>query len=91
MEAWIILMSCIAFIQMGYDKMQARRGKWRVSEKALWLTAFFGGAIGSFIAMFTFRHKVRKTGFLIGFTVLAILYLFLLVELPRYLPQISLR
>lgn len=91
MEVWIILMSCIAFIQMGYDKMQAKRGKWRVSEKSLWLMAILGGAIGSFSAMFVFRHKIRKMGFMIGFTVLAIVYLFVLVELPRFFPQISLR
>ncbi|MBQ0140685.1 MAG: DUF1294 domain-containing protein [Kurthia sp.] len=91
MEAWIILISLIAFIQMGYDKMQAMRGKWRVKEKSLWLSAIIGGALGSLLGMIIFRHKIRKMKFVVGFIVLAIIDVIILLELVNYLPQISIR
>lgn len=91
MEIWLVVISLVAFIQMGYDKMQAIRGKWRVKEKKLWIIALIGGAIGSFLAMIIFRHKIRKKIFVVGFTLLAIIYSFILVEIARYLPLISIR
>lgn len=91
MEVWLVLMTVIAFIQMGYDKLQAMRGKWRVKEKKLWLFAVVGGAIGSFLGMLIFRHKIRKMKFVVGFTLLAIIYSFILVEITSYLPLISIR
>lgn len=91
MELWIIIMTIVAFIQMGYDKLQAIKGKWRVSEKALWLAALLGGGIGSFVAMLIFRHKIRKPLFNIGFLLLAILYAIIFYEIPRFVPEISIR
>ncbi len=44
----------------GYDKMQAKRGEQRVSEKALCRSATFGGWAGGLLAMQLFRHKTRK-------------------------------
>ena len=39
--------------------MEARRGKWRIPEKALLLLSFFGGAIGGILGMLLFRHKTK--------------------------------
>lgn len=91
MEVWFILISIIAFIQMGYDKVQAIRGNWRVKEKNLWISALIGGALGSLLGMIIFRHKIRKMKFVIGFLLLAIIDGYILVEIARYLPQISIR
>ena len=45
--AIVMVMNIIAFALMGHDKKRARQGKWRVSEKALFLvTACFGGLGG---------------------------------------------
>lgn len=91
MELWIIVMSVAAFIQMGYDKLRAVKGQWRVSEKALWLVAILGGGIGSFLGMVLFRHKIRKLQFTIGFLLFALFYLIIFLEIPRYIPQLSIR
>ena len=65
MELWQIILivfaviSVVNFFMYGIDKRRAKKGKWRISEKALLLTSFFGGAVGGFTAMQLFRHKTK--------------------------------
>lgn len=61
---WAV-MSLVSFIIYGYDKMQAKRGKWRVKEATLLLLALLMGAPGALIAMYTLRHKTLKAKFTI--------------------------
>ncbi len=56
----------LAFLLMGWDKRQARRGGWRVSERTLLLAAALFGAAGELAGMLLFRHKTRKPRFLYG-------------------------
>lgn len=91
MEIWIIGLSVIAFAQMGLDKSRAIKGKWRIREKSLWLMAVCGGAIGSLVGMIVFRHKIRKVSFVIGFSLLAIIYFIIFLQIPRYIPFFSIR
>ena len=60
---------------MGIDKRRARRGKWRVSERALFLPAVLGGALGGTLGMRAFRHKTRHWYFRWGFPLLLALQL----------------
>ena len=69
----LIVMSVLSFCAMGIDKRRARHGKWRISEKALFLLALLGGAIGGTAGMFVFRHKTKHWYFKFGFPVLAVL------------------
>ena len=62
-----------AFVLMGMDKRRARRGEWRISEKALFLPAVLGGALGGVLGMKVFRHKTRHWYFRFGFPLLALL------------------
>mgnify|MGYP002537828087 CR=1 FL=1 len=50
----------ITFGMMGIDKYKAEHGKWRVSEKALLLSAFLMGAVGSLAGSRIFHHKTKK-------------------------------
>ena len=65
MDFWQILviifgiLSVITFFMYGVDKFKAQRGKWRISEKALLISSFIGGAVGGFLAMQLFRHKTK--------------------------------
>lgn len=54
---YLLLLSFITFCAYGIDKRKARKGKRRISEKALLSMSFFGGALGGILGMTTFRHK----------------------------------
>ena len=45
--SYMVLINLLALALMGIDKWKARRGRWRISEKTLFLAAIFGGSIGS--------------------------------------------
>lgn len=53
------VISFVAFAMYGVDKLKAINGDWRISEKALLLTSFFGGALGGLLGMQLFRHKTK--------------------------------
>ena len=53
------VLSLVTFFMYGIDKFKAQRGKWRISEKALLISSFIGGAVGGFLAMQLFRHKTK--------------------------------
>lgn len=72
---YLLAVNLTAFALMGLDKHQARRGKWRVSEKALFLPAVLGGALGGTMGMRTFRHKTRHWYFRHGFPLLMLIQL----------------
>ena len=73
------VMSLVSFVMMGWDKRCAMKGKWRVSEKALFLSAILMGAVGGTIDMKVFRHKTKHWYFKIFFPLLAVLQVALIV------------
>jgi len=75
------VMSVVSFFVYVYDKLQAKRGGFRVSEKALLLLALAFGAPGALIAMYTVRHKTLKPKFTITVPVFLILQAFLILVL----------
>ena len=72
---YLIFMNLLAFALMGIDKHRARRHKWRIPEKTLFLTALLGGSIGAIAGMQTFRHKTKHTAFVIGMPCILVLQL----------------
>lgn len=60
---FLAAVSLAAFILYGVDKSRAKRGAWRISEKALLCLSFFGGAAGGLLGMALFRHKTRHRYF----------------------------
>ena len=56
---YLLLLSIITFFMYGTDKYKAKKGKWRVPEKVLLLSSFFGGAFGGIFGMKVFRHKTK--------------------------------
>ena len=63
---YILIINLIGFFSMGLDKFKAKRGAYRISEKALFIIALIGGSIGSIIGMYKFHHKTKKTAFVFG-------------------------
>ena len=54
------------FIVYGADKRRARKGKWRVPEKTLFLLPLLGGSVGALLGMRVFHHKTRHWYFVWG-------------------------
>ena len=79
LTVYIALMSVVLLVVMKADKERARRNQYRISEKTLWMTAIFGGAIGGVIGMQLFRHKTKHLSFRLGFPLLALLDVSVLV------------
>ncbi len=68
------VMSLLGFLLMGVDKLLAKWDKRRISEKTLLSVAFFGGALGAWIAMVLFRHKTKHRAFSWGLPAMAVLH-----------------
>ncbi|HNX47748.1 MAG TPA: DUF1294 domain-containing protein [Methanomassiliicoccales archaeon] len=75
-----VLINLVALAMYGYDKMMARKGDRRISEKTLLLVALLG-PFGALAGMRWFRHKTRKMKFKLVplFAVLHVLIAFLLL------------
>lgn len=43
---FLAAMNLAGFIIMGVDKAKARKRKYRISERTLWMLAVFGGSVG---------------------------------------------
>lgn len=69
-----VLMSAIAFGIYGIDKRRAVRGEWRISAGTLHGIELFGGWPGAWIAQRVFRHKARKTRYMIVFWAIGVIH-----------------
>ena len=88
----ILSMSFITFCLYGIDKWKARRGSWRISEKALLLTTFCFGGIGAFLGMRIFHHKTKHWYFQVFvpiFLILQIATILTVVVLGNYINLLS--
>ena len=56
---YLALINLFTFVLYAADKLRARRGAWRVPERALLGFSLLGGALGGLCAMQHFRHKTR--------------------------------
>ncbi len=63
---WLAVINLLTFIVYGADKRRARRGKWRVPEKTLFLLPLLGGSIGALLGMRVFHHKTKHWYFVWG-------------------------
>ncbi len=70
---YILGLNLIGFLIMGYDKFAAIRGMRRVPEKTLFAIALFGGAVGVYLGMNSFRHKTKTPYFMYGVPALIVL------------------
>lgn len=77
----LILLNVFSFFLYGADKRRARKNRWRISEKALLLSALGLGALGALLGMYIFRHKTRKPLFKIGVPCILILQGAVLIKL----------
>ena len=75
----VAAMCVIAFAVCGLDKWKAKKGRWRVPEKVLFLLSILGGSVGMYLGMFTFRHKTKHWYFVIGIPAIILVQAALLI------------
>ena len=63
---YLIIINIIGFLVMYIDKQKAKKGKWRIPEKTIFIITVLGGGIGTISGMYAFRHKTQKLHFTIG-------------------------
>ncbi|KAF1997638.1 DUF1294-domain-containing protein [Amniculicola lignicola CBS 123094] len=84
-DHWLVgysfLISAVTFLFYGHDKLQAKHMNYRTPEKYLHVLAMMGGWPGALIGQHYFRHKTRKTAFLIPFWGIVLGWQFLLFVL----------
>jgi len=78
LQVLLIIINGISLVIFGVDKLKSKAGGWRIPESKL-LLATFVGPFGAFAGMMLFRHKIRKTKFL-----LVPIFLFIQVLLIAY-------
>ena len=74
-------MNVIGLAVMGIDKSKAKKNKWRIPEKTLFLVSLLGGSIGTLLGMYAFRHKTKHWYFVIGMPAILILQVALVIYL----------
>lgn len=72
---YLIAINLIALVLMGADKRRARKSAWRISEKALFLSAIAGGSLGAILGMWLFRHKTKHWYFVVGMPLILLIQL----------------
>ena len=73
------VINLLAFSLMGADKTNARKGKRRIPEAALFLSALAGGSLGAVVGIHFFRHKTKHWYFVVGMPLILIIQWALMV------------
>ncbi len=74
-----IIMSFCTIMLYAFDKSAAMNNRWRTPENTLHLFSLLGGWPGALIAQSLFRHKSRKSGFLVSFWITVIINIGLVI------------
>lgn len=72
---YLLYVNGAGFLLMGLDKRRAKRGKWRIPEKTLFLPPLLGGTPGAIAGMHVFHHKTKHRYFRYGLPALLVLQL----------------
>lgn len=70
---YLVVINVINFLLLGIDKYLAISELRRIPEKVFWLVAIVGGSLGGIMGMEIFKHKRRKTGFVLVMLVIALI------------------
>lgn len=63
---YLFIISIVTVILTVYDKVAAKKRRFRISEATLMLCGVFGGAVAEFVTMLLIRHKTRHIKFMLG-------------------------
>lgn len=78
---YLVTINLVGLFVMWFDKRKAKKGAWRIKESTLFLVALLGGALGTTLGMYWFRHKTQHWYFKYGFPFILVAELALFVWL----------
>ena len=81
LAVYLVVINLAGIFVMWSDKRKAKKGAWRIKEKTLFLVALLGGALGTTLGMYWFRHKTQHWYFKYGFPLILIAEIVLFVWL----------
>ena len=71
---YIILINILSIFLTIYDKIAARKHRFRIPENVLFGFGFFGGAIAMYVTMRAIHHKTKHNLFMIGLPIIICIY-----------------
>lgn len=77
---YLIGIQILAIILFFVDKQKAKRNRWRISEKTLFMVAILGGCPGAILGMKLFRHKTKHKKFSIGLPCILIIQIVIVIS-----------
>lgn len=69
---YLAVVNFLTWVVYGVDKRRAKTGKWRIPERTLLGLTAAGGSVGALAGMIMFRHKTRKTKFVVAVPVMLV-------------------
>lgn len=66
LSIYLAAINLVTFCVYGADKRRAKKHRWRIPEKTLFLLPLLGGSVGGIAGMYAFRHKTKHWYFQIG-------------------------
>lgn len=72
---YLLSINLISVFVCIYDKHQAKKQGWRVSEKLLFALCLLGGSVGMYLTMQKIRHKTKHKRFMIGIPIIILFQL----------------
>ncbi len=81
---YFALISLVTAIVTAIDKYKAKKGSFRISEKALFILAILGGSLSEYLTMRLIRHKTLHKRFMIGLPLIMILQLTAIILISIY-------
>lgn len=78
---YFFIINLVGFLIMFVDKKRSINHEWRISEKTLFIIAIIGGSIGSYLGIYTFRHKTKHLKFTFGIPTIILIQMYLIFNL----------
>ena len=69
---YLVLINACSLALMCLDKLFAKKGRRRIPEATLLLSALLGGSAGAWLGMYLVRHKTRRPKFYLGIPAIVI-------------------
>ena len=75
------IINFVTFVAFAVDKIAAIKRRSRIRIVTLLSLAFIGGSLGGLLAMYLFRHKIRKDYFTVGILLMIVMQIVVVLYL----------